>query len=129
MNRELDKKLLEKYPKLFPQNRRIQESLMPYFGFECGDGWYVLIESVCFYLQNETDQNNAPQPEIIQVKEKFGELRIYADNTNERQQNIIDFAEILSGRTCEECGKMKTGIMRTDGWMKAVCDECLNKEK
>jgi len=47
MNAELDKKLCEKYPKIFVnRTKSMQESCM-YWGFECGDGWYGIIDALC----------------------------------------------------------------------------------
>lgn len=58
MNIELTKKLWEKYPLIFQgRYKSIQESLIP-FGFECGNGWYTLIDRLCSHLQWNTDNNN-----------------------------------------------------------------------
>jgi len=47
MNVRLENKLFKKYPKLFPKGRKVnpKESLLC-FGFECGDGWYWLIDKL-----------------------------------------------------------------------------------
>lgn len=47
MNDELDKKLCEKYPKIFiNRNASMVESCM-HWGLECGDGWYDTIDLTC----------------------------------------------------------------------------------
>ena len=47
MNAELDKKLCEKYPKIFrDRNASMMESCM-HWGIEVGDGWYDIIDSMC----------------------------------------------------------------------------------
>jgi hypothetical protein len=50
MNAELSKQLCEKYPNIFVnRDSSVQESLMS-FGFECGDGWYKVIDALCVAL-------------------------------------------------------------------------------
>lgn len=55
MRDELDAKLVEKYPKIF-KNRYggMQETAMCW-GFECGDGWYQIIDSLCANIQHHID--------------------------------------------------------------------------
>lgn len=60
-------------------------------------------------------------PTIVQIKEKFGGLRFYVDGANLDQEKYIDFAESLSVRVCEVCGK--PGRRRQGGWIKTLCDE------
>jgi len=51
MKKELDEALCKKYPEIFcDRNKSPQETLMC-FGFECGDGWYYLIASLCAMIQ------------------------------------------------------------------------------
>lgn len=96
MKRELDKQLCEKYPKIFVhRNASMQESCM-YWGFECNDGWYNIIDTLCEACEGlystgvsldasdvANNEGNAflqiapPQFIATQVKEKFGTLRFY----------------------------------------------------
>jgi len=106
MSPELDNKLCEKYPKIFiNRSKSPQESCMSW-GFEVGDGWYDLLDTLCealTYTYNtsiEVDEEDgklfgitpynhlmgkqsyyyrveAPQVVADQVKEKFGSLRFY----------------------------------------------------
>lgn len=57
MKDELDKQLVAKYPKIF-KNRygNMQETCMCW-GFECGDGWYNIIDMLCANIQNHIDQS------------------------------------------------------------------------
>jgi hypothetical protein len=46
-----------------------------------------------------------PEPIILtQVKEKYGELRIYTNYTTDELQAVISFVEDYSLRVCEVCG-------------------------
>jgi hypothetical protein len=155
MNEELDKKLVETYPELY-KNRDgdIRETLMG-FGFEVGNGWYQIIDTLSCALtmshrsakdsleywksnldkemwkgrvgtQEDIDKaqkkfDETPCPVAVQVKEKFGTLRFYVDGATDKHYNYIDFAELMSGRTCEECGKQ--GQTYYMGWHRTLCDE------
>lgn len=58
MKAELDKKLCEKYPKIFANRHGDMRSTAMCWGFECRDGWYDLIDKLCSNLQWNTDRNN-----------------------------------------------------------------------
>lgn len=60
-------------------------------------------------------------PRMLQIKEKFGTLRVYIDHADERIMALTDMAEKLSEFTCEKCGA--PGELRTGGWLKTLCDE------
>jgi hypothetical protein len=112
MKKELDDLLCATYPKIFAERQK-EESLM-FFGFTCGDGWFNPIDGLCAYLQSLTDERGAPQVVATQVKEKFGQLRFYVKyittengglDITEKQRAAIEFAEFMSARTCDVCGK------------------------
>lgn len=64
-----------------------------------------------------------PQVQFVQVKEKFGSLRVYTNNVeNDNIYAYISFAETLSEKTCEVCGKY--GKPSSGGWIKVTCDDC-----
>lgn len=55
MREELDKALCENYPRMFQnRNKSMQESCM-FWGFECGDGWYKIIDALCYQIQNHVE--------------------------------------------------------------------------
>jgi hypothetical protein len=124
MKPELDKLLCERYPKLFAdRHARVHESLMC-FGFECGDGWFDLIDTLCSTIQDYIDYNpgkNIPQVIVVQVKEKFGTLRFYTTGGDDMTRGMIWMAESMSGRVCEVCGK--PGEVRDGGWIKTRCGD------
>lgn len=64
-------------------------------------------------------------PRAVQVKEKWGRLCFYTDNTSDLQREIIFFAENLSARICEDCGTMDTVKLYTNGWHKTLCSMCV----
>ena len=60
-------------------------------------------------------------PVASQVKEKYGTLRFYIDRGTDTHYNYISFAEWMSAKTCEECGK--PGRTYHMGWHRTLCDE------
>jgi hypothetical protein len=127
MREELDNQLSESYPKLFINRYgNIQETAMCW-GFDCGDGWFDLIDTLCDNIQRYLDQNkNVPQVVVEQVKEKFGTLRFYVEGGDQMTNGMIWFAESMSGRLCETCGK--PGKIRGKSWYYTACDEHTREE-
>jgi len=74
-----------------------------------------------------------PEPIILtQVKEKYGELRIYTNYTTDELQAVIGFVEDYSLRVCEVCGDPgqpnyldENGeyIPGFAGWIRTRCQE------
>lgn len=127
MKKELEDKLAKEFPSQFVgRNKDIRVSLMG-FGCECKDGWYELIRHVCELVE----VLKAPV-EWVQIKEKFGGLRMYlrwAEATHpligDVVFHIVDTAESKSYRICEECGDTKTAKVENDhGWWRTECDGC-----
>lgn len=141
MREELDKKLCEKYPKIFRDRDGDMRTTAMCWGFSCGDGWYLLIDKLCSSLQWDTDKNRYPQVVATQVKEKFGTLRFYYslehgefEGENNQLELIrrcsemdgaIQFAESMSSVICMGCGAMYgTGVKSYRGWYLSLCEEC-----
>ena len=53
MRKELDEKLCEKYPLIFKNRHADMTETAMCWGFECGDGWYNLIDVLCGLLYND----------------------------------------------------------------------------
>jgi hypothetical protein len=146
--------LIEKYPNLFRTT---------HCDYGCGDGWLKLVESACRlitglqrqYLRYNKDaskpfesavcgQSDKPflDFKFIQIKEKFGGLRMYYDLTKiehdwatfdkadydaefrrlqTRIAGFTDALEVVSDFTCEVCGNR--GTKTTSGWIKTLCEE------
>ena len=129
MSPELDKALCEKYQKIFVNRHGDMRTTAMCWGFECGDGWYRIIDALCASMQNYYDSNHEwqlkhgtplEQPVASQVKEKFGTLRFYYDGGNDYTEGMTQLAETLSGTTCEVCGN--PGELRGGTWLKTRCD-------
>jgi hypothetical protein len=143
MRKELQEKLYEKYPKIFPDPSN-KNSLMCW-GLICGDGWFGLIDTLCMTVQGHLDWQNCegqyehmaehrkddhepvPQLVAVQVKEKFGTLRFYCMGGDEYSRGVITVIENMSARTCEGCGN--PGEVRRHSWVATRCQPCEEKWK
>jgi|688.fasta_scaffold217119_4 hypothetical protein len=105
MNSELQKKIFDKYPKMFGDRTKPMTETCMCWGLEVGDGWYDLIDVLCealtytYSTSVQVDEEDGKRlgikpykwqaedgyyfsvepPQIIatQVKEKYGTLRFY----------------------------------------------------
>ena len=62
---------------------------------------------------------------ITQIKEKYGELCVYANFGSNEIYDVIIKYEYLSYHTCINCGKPATKL--TDGYILPYCDDCFSK--
>jgi hypothetical protein len=61
-------------------------------------------------------------PHLVQVKEKFGDLRYYVDYLHDDLYPVVNLAERLCKHTCEICGT--PGHKRENiGWLRVLCDD------
>ena len=120
-------KMLETYPELFGTNLTPQNSLMV-FGIETGKGWGDVVLSFLPKLSKIVKENNIEDFRIVQIKEKFGTLRVYTrGDTSEGIKELISEMEDICDYTCDKCGS-KEGKLRTNGWVRVRCDECEAKD-
>jgi hypothetical protein len=57
MRRELDEALCAKYPLIFKDRNADMRTTAMCWGFECGDGWYNLINTLCSLLTSQYRQD------------------------------------------------------------------------
>jgi hypothetical protein len=167
MKEELELELVKKYPEFFTDYKGNPMETCMAWGCEHSDGWFYLLSDLCHYIQcilkhqfrvkvkegykgddvDEYDHITLPKPSFrfMQIKEKFGTLRIYHsmvydaeeflekidmdDFNNEFDTNYqipireaIEYVEFLSAKTCEDCGKR--GKTYFDGWWRTLCPDC-----
>lgn len=116
---------------------------------ECDNGWFDIIDAALRTIHGHiTSRNNQilsniewhaqrdigeeipdwrretellEYPQVQQIKEKFGGLRIYLSWEDDYIYGIINMAEAMAARTCEVCGDH--GELRGGSWFKTLCDE------
>lgn len=124
MTPEAEKRLLDKYPKIFAGYYLPMTETAMCWGVDCGDGWYVLIDQLCSALQWDTDHNREPQIVATQVKEKFGTLNFYTQGATDKQFGMIKMVEYLSSTVCERCGANGATTSSSTGWLTTLCPKC-----
>lgn len=134
MTPEKDKLLVKKYPKIFQDRHGSPLTTCMAWGFECGDGWFDLIDTLCSCIQNHvdrqeslnktypTEERECHQVVAAQVKEKFGGLRFYVNGGDNEIEGMIQFAESMSYKICEQCGNK--GTRKGQRWIFTMCDNC-----
>ena len=132
MKQELDSLLCEKYPKMMVnRNKHMQETCMCW-GFECGDGWFNILDQLMGNIQHHIDLKNrkeevVAQVTLDQVKEKFGTLRFYYSGGDDAIDGMVRMAESMSGVTCEECSA--PAQTHGPGWIRTICKPCETKRE
>ena len=132
MRQELDSLLCEKYPKMMVnRNKHMQETCMCW-GFECGDGWFNILDQLMGNIQHQIDWKNrkeevVAQVTLDQVKEKFGTLRFYYSGGDDTIDGMVRMAESMSGVTCEECSA--PAQTHGPGWIRTICEPCETKRE
>lgn len=110
MKPELQSQLYARYPDIFcNRGKSPQESCLA-FGLECGDGWFDLLDHLCyalshvystgFYAGDEYVSVESPQVVADQVKEKYGQLCFYhhlefPDSFREQAKTYPDAKRIM----------------------------------
>lgn len=133
MKKELDEALCAKYPKIFRDRHAPMTETAMCWGFDVGNGWYQILDSLCGNIQHYVDWKNrsaeagykdfkpVPQVVAVQVKEKFGGLRFYYEGGDENISGMVRMAESWASHTCEECGQ--PGKHRSGSWIRTLCDK------
>lgn len=124
--------LIKMHPDFFSEN----------FYIECESGWGTIIEAMLHKIRHhhetiETIRKLYPERELdytpiyfLQIKEKFGGLRIYAGGGDFYTRGVIDMAEEMSRYVCEfsgDKGKRRTRRIDEEGkevpaWIKVMSD-------
>lgn len=132
MSPELEKNLYEKYPYLFSNKEKGPQLSCMAFGIEFDNGWYDILNNLCFEIDqheknvlNEKSSRYNKDYERVkfdQIKEKFGQLRVYMSGGDDYVRGLINMAEAVSYCVCEECGNK--GKPNDKGWIATLCEKC-----
>ena len=130
---EKNKKLCEEYPFILPRNAWTgvidPDYDYSYTVWDQGPGWSKAFGDI--YLEELGDELDrlgiTNHFQIIQVKEKYGSLRVYTNGAPQPVYDIIDKFEAISEHVCYECGALDVPIIDDFGWYQPLCEECYNK--
>lgn len=107
--------------KLIDPDPKLQNNLMA-FGYDCGKGWYPLIDELMSKLQ-VLNEEKYPDLQVVQVKEKWGLLTVYLTYYYPEAEKLIDEYRDKSAKICEICGNPST-VRLVSGWYSSICDDC-----
>lgn len=108
--------LLTKFPKLFTDKTRV----------EFPEGWYDLVSSACTDVKKYNVR-------IDQIKQKFGQLRVYVNHEDllkkpeDTQANIWAMCQTYSEKSetiCEVCSNVGELCTKDSGYRRTLCVEC-----
>jgi hypothetical protein len=117
-----------KKSKLIKPDWNLKNNLMA-FGYSCDKGWWPLIDECIEELEKQVKKEKL-DTEIVQIKEKFGSLRIYLSSESNAISDIVERYEIYSEHVCEVCGAFWTAKNREcHGWLKTLCQKCADDVK
>lgn len=127
-----NRKLIKKYPWIIPRN--VWTGKIPddydysYTEWELPVGWHKSFGMM--YLKELGDAVEEAGLKnkfmIDEIKEKYGQLRVYVNNETEKIHRIISKYEHISENVCICCGKPDVPII-TVGWISPECFDCYKK--
>jgi hypothetical protein len=91
-----------------------------------GDGWQDLVEKAFVRIDAAAEGQPTGSLQILQIKEKFGTLRIYyghrlPDDVLAKVEEAVKLAEARSRCTCETCGAAGQ-LYNKGGWRMTRCE-------
>ncbi|RSC25930.1 DUF2384 domain-containing protein [Pseudomonas putida] len=107
--------LIAIYPSLFGNQSLTNDA----FVCECLNGWFDLIAANLKLIERYAELERL-KVEVVQIKEKFGLLRIYHFGGDLVVDSILDIAELVSGCVCEVCGAQGS-VGEHQGWLRTRC--------
>ena len=155
MNKDLQNKLYDIDPIFFEKAIACENGTMNQmntcmaFGCQCGDGWFEPIKKFVqkTHILNELGKQYNIKFVCEQLKEKFGEIRIYSssykiDENKEFETNFLKLVEMFNdalntcerecSEVCEICGASggynNENIVQTSGWVSYICKKCSQKQ-
>jgi len=105
MKQELDKLLCEKYPKMMVNRNKDMKETCMCWGFECGDGWFNILNQLMSQIQHHIDWNEKQRKWAIDYNEmaaqaKAGNFDLFETSMKDRPNDEYKekrLAEIVSG--------------------------------
>ena len=108
-----------RFPFLIPKHLNITYS----WYYSIPKGWRKAFGiQLCKEIKQSLKRNNCDNFYITDVKEKFGELRIYECEAPSEVCDIIHKYEYISSNTCIDCGRIAT--RKSEGYILPFCDKC-----
>lgn len=125
-----NKKLIERYPWIWPVNWHLKR--IHSYDFTMYDdvptGWKKAFGKIMLeeYREALIRHNYLDKFQWIQVKEKYGTLRLYSNAAPKEILDLESKYDHISGYFCISCGRMNVPVL-TEGWVEPLCENCYNK--
>ena len=133
--KEKNKRLIEKYPFLKARSftgkrERTDYSItmldhMP-TGWKKAFGEQMCADIKAAIMEDDPSGEKWKSYYIIEVKEKYGELRWYDTFTGKKKDDVMWIYTHISQHTCVRCGKINVPIF-DDGWVSPYCPACFKE--
>lgn len=107
MNKKLQNKLYEKYPKIFAQKDLPMTQTCMCWGISCGDGWYNIIDTLCSHLQ-------------CLVDDPHEQIEMYQRYINEEAATNHSQKEMEGGHIPTSTEKIKTYQKYIEDWKNKI---------
>ena len=97
---------------------------------QVGKGWHKILVKL---FSDISELDEIPEDfEIVQIKEKFGGLRVYVTVGTDEIYDLIAVAELEAENTCESCGTKNDTVRNAPHngfWLKTYCSECAGESQ
>ena len=115
MSPHLDESLCTKYPLIFANRHASMMETLMCWGFDCGDGWYDIIDTMCNLIQNHIDGNNNYRQYCIERNNiveayKSGNKELY-DELVKNHFSCKDFSEDYIQKHIESWVKLPPAVV------------------
>lgn len=125
MTPDKTQKLLNRFPEIYIGYYLSEETSLMSRGFQCKDGWFELIWRMSEEIETLANAQGIPIPEMSEIKQKMGGLRVRLFSNNKAIKTTIRDAEEMALTTCETCGESGK-LHRMKGLISVRCYEHAN---
>ena len=121
-----NKKLIKKYPWLAFKDYGTNKIDYSYIHWGCTQGWDRAYGDMYLKELGEAVERCGRKHSfhIYEIKEKFGQHRVYCDIPSQEVADIVDKYEKLSENICVGCGKPDVPMINQNHWFLPTCDKC-----
>ncbi|WP_282153934.1 hypothetical protein [Ruegeria atlantica] len=94
-------------------------------------GWIEIVTQCFEDIKTRCDEEDHDYPLVLQIKEKFGELRIYLHQSKAGRPEFVgtylETARQMANRSCEMCGN-SCRQQWIGNWMRNLCAFCAHED-
>ena len=97
--------------------------------FDIYEGWLTAFSApFLIHVRRAMAIDKSENAQILEVKEKYGTLRVYWGYAHPYAELVTTMYELLSGYYCCHCGKYGAKLTQS-GWITALCRSCWDPER